>query len=70
MQNVCRHAVDSFMALNHLSKWLGHEGLSRLILKDFLGLLAERGGRFLIRLGRKNNPLGPIVDEVDAVKKK
>jgi len=38
------------MAVNHLSKWLRPEGLSRLIMKDFLGLLAERGGRFLIGL--------------------
>lgn len=48
MRNVCRHAADLLMAVNHPGKWLGHGGLGGLILKDFLGLLVERGGRFLI----------------------
>ena len=35
------------MAVN-LKKWLGSEGMSQRVIRDFLGLLAERGGRFAV----------------------
>lgn len=35
------------MALN-LKKWLGTEGTSQRVIRDFVGLLVERGGRFVV----------------------
>lgn len=46
-QIVSQHASDVPMAFN-LKKWLGSDGMSQRVIRDFLGLLAERGGRFVV----------------------